>query len=55
MGTKTSAPEVSSQERAGVGSVETTWGTRKQLIGLVVKRQPEGLGSGALQVEGAIQ
>ena len=46
--------EVSPQELAGIGSVETVWGTRKQLVGLAVQRQPEGLGSHVLQVEGAI-
>ena len=52
--TETLALEVSPWEQAGVGGAETAWGTRKQLVGLAVWRQPEGLGSSVSRVDGAI-
>ena len=40
MGTETSAPAVSPQEKAGVGGVETAWGTRKCSVGLAAQTPP---------------
>ena len=41
--TKTSAPEFSPWEWAGVGDLETAWGTRKQLVRLLGQILPREL------------
>ena len=53
--TETSAPEVSPQERAGVGSVEIAWGTKKDSVGLAGQRLPGRIESEVSRVEGAIR